>query len=83
QDLPANGMDARWLLSLCDGSSPLSQHLAHGITGHTTFLSGPEGGFSPAEEAGAASCGFTPVTLGPRTLRAETAALVALARLLA
>jgi 16S rRNA (uracil1498-N3)-methyltransferase len=47
-----------------------------------SFLSGPEGGLSPAEEASALSGGFQPVTLGPRVLRAETAALVALATLL-
>jgi 16S rRNA (uracil1498-N3)-methyltransferase len=37
---------------------------------------------SPAEEDAAIACGFTPVTLGPRTLRSETAPLAALARLL-
>lgn len=47
-----------------------------------TFLSGPEGGLSLAEEDTAVAAGFTPVTLGPRVLRAETAALVALAALL-
>ena len=47
-----------------------------------TFLSGPEGGLSPAEEDAALSCGFVPVTLGARVLRAETAALCALAALL-
>jgi 16S rRNA (uracil1498-N3)-methyltransferase len=47
-----------------------------------TFLSGPEGGLSSAEEDSAVACGFTPVTLGPRVLRAETAALCALAALL-
>ena len=51
---------------------------SHGIT----FLSGPEGGLSSAEEDSALACGFTPVTLGPRVLRAETAALCALAALL-
>jgi 16S rRNA (uracil1498-N3)-methyltransferase len=81
--LPAKTTDARWLLSLCEGSSPLAQHMAHGTAAHTHFLSGPEGGLSAAEEAAAAACGFTPVTLGPRILRAETAALTALARLLA
>jgi 16S rRNA (uracil1498-N3)-methyltransferase len=45
------------------------------------FLSGPEGGFSPAEENAALAAGFAPVNLGPRVLRAETAALTALARL--
>ena len=46
------------------------------------FLSGPEGGLSPAEEALAISHGFNPVTLGPRVLRSETAALAALVALL-
>jgi 16S rRNA (uracil1498-N3)-methyltransferase len=50
--------------------------------GAITFLSGPEGGLSNAEEEIALQCGFTPVTLGPRVLRAETAALAALAALL-
>jgi len=47
-----------------------------------TFLSGPEGGLSCAEEDAALALGFVPVTLGPRVLRAETAALAALAALL-
>ena len=47
-----------------------------------TFLSGPEGGLSPAEEAAALGAGFAPVTLGRRVLRSETAALAALAALL-
>jgi 16S rRNA (uracil1498-N3)-methyltransferase len=84
QTLPPKGHhDARWLLSLADGASPLRQHLAHGVAVSSTFLSGPEGGLSAVEEAAAAACGFAPVTLGPRVLRAETAALTALARLLA
>jgi 16S rRNA (uracil1498-N3)-methyltransferase len=83
QSLPPVATDTRWLLSLCEGSGPLHQHLTHGMPQRTTFLSGPEGGLSAAEEAVAAACGFTPVTLGPRVLRAETAALTALARLLA
>ena len=48
-------------------------------TPNFTFLSGPEGGLSPTEEAAALSAGFTPTTLGPRVLRAETAPLAALA----
>ena len=45
------------------------------------FLSGPEGGLSATEERSALAAGFTPVTLGARTLRAETAPLAALAAL--
>jgi 16S rRNA (uracil1498-N3)-methyltransferase len=52
------------------------------ITRSVTFLSGPEGGLSTAEEQVALSQGFQPVTLGKRVLRAETAALAALATLL-
>ena len=43
------------------------------------FLLGPEGGFSETEVACAQQEGFTPVSLGPRILRAETATLAATA----
>ncbi len=42
-----------------------------------SLLIGPEGGLSPAEIALAEAAGFTAVRLGPRVLRTETAALVA------
>lgn len=82
QTLVSKPSATRCLLSLGEGSIPLQQHLAHGIPQQTLFLSGPEGGFSAAEEATAVAAGFARVTLGPRILRAETAALAALARLL-
>lgn len=44
-----------------------------------SLLIGPEGGLSPTEIALAEVAGFTAVRLGPRVLRTETAALVALA----
>ncbi|WP_432723004.1 16S rRNA (uracil(1498)-N(3))-methyltransferase [Jeongeupia wiesaeckerbachi] len=46
------------------------------------MLVGPEGGLSSAEEALAIAAGFTPLVLGPRILRTETAgpALLALAQ---
>ena len=47
-----------------------------------TLLSGPEGGLTPQEEEQALSLGFKAVSLGPVTLRAETAAIAALAQLL-
>jgi len=47
--------------------------------GMLVVLSGPEGGFSPEEERAAGEAGFQPVRLGPRVLRTETAAVVALA----
>jgi len=40
---------------------------------------GPEGGFAEAEVAAARAAGFTTVSLAPRVLRAETAAIVAAA----
>jgi 16S rRNA (uracil1498-N3)-methyltransferase len=42
-------------------------------------LVGPEGGFAPDEVALAQRCGLTAIRLGPRVLRAETAALASLA----
>ena len=76
---PAGVRQARLLLSLQTGARALSAALTseHALT----FLSGPEGGLSPAEEAAAISCGFAPVTLGPRVLRAETAPLACLSLL--
>ncbi|UQZ89752.1 16S rRNA (uracil(1498)-N(3))-methyltransferase [Deltaproteobacteria bacterium Smac51] len=50
--------------------------------GSPLLVIGPEGGFSLAEEAILKAAGFKPRSLGPLTLRAETAALAALARLL-
>lgn len=44
-----------------------------------TLAVGPEGGFSSAEIAAARHTGFHVVSLGPRVLRAETAAIAALA----
>lgn len=43
-----------------------------------TLLSGPEGGFSDQEREQAKAAGFTPVRLGGRILRTETASLAAL-----
>ena len=70
---------ARCVLSLAPGTQPLTQWLQQ-LDGTTPVvcLSGPEGGLSPAEDALARTHGFAPVHLGPRVLRAETAALTAL-----
>lgn len=57
-------------------------HVGHGepfdlSTGDVTIAIGPEGGFSDDEVAVAASCGWQILSLGPRTLRVETAAIAA------
>lgn len=49
------------------------------IDGAVTLLTGPEGGFNATEIELAARAGFMPLSLGPRILRTETAALAAIA----
>lgn len=70
----------RCVLSLDPGAVALL-HLVVGRSEPVLLLSGPEGGLTEREEADALTAGFTPVTLGPRVLRAETAPLAALAAL--
>jgi len=72
--------DGRGLLLSLQASRPAADGLA--LEPRAMYLlSGPEGGLSPAEEASAMERGFVPTSLGPRVLRAETAALAALAAL--
>lgn len=64
-------------IMLCaDAETPLSQ-LAPDTSG-TIVLVGPEGGFSDDERDAARALDIATASLGPRTLRTETAALVAL-----
>lgn len=70
-----------------ESSAPMSQTLAteakqrggdsEAETNDIWLFVGPAGGFSEGEVALAREAGALPVTLGPRILRAETAALVA------
>jgi 16S rRNA (uracil1498-N3)-methyltransferase len=46
-----------------------------------TLISGPEGGFAPAEHDALAAASFISLGLGPRVLRAETAPVIAVALL--
>ncbi len=72
----------RLLLSLGADTRPWVQAMAGvGDAVAVTLLSGPEGGLSSAEENAALARGFKAVSLGPRTLRAETAPLACLALL--
>jgi len=50
---------------------------AHPAAPSLRVLIGPEGGFTDEEVEAARQAGYAPVSLGPRRLRAETAALVA------
>ena len=73
----------RFVLSLVDGTrlvtAAMQTAVAQAATTHDALiLSGPEGGLSPGEEQDAMTRGFVPLSLGPRVLRAETAALAAL-----
>lgn len=68
---------ARYLLSLRPETQALGALIGKS-TSAATFLSGPEGGLSMAEEEAAFAKGFQPVSLGNRVLRAETAGLAAL-----
>ncbi len=49
--------------------------------GKVVLLIGAEGGFTEAESDSALRCGFTPIRLGARVLRTETAAIAGLAAL--
>lgn len=70
----------RCLLSLREGTQVLGALLGHADPdAPLLFLSGPEGGLSPQEEERTVQVGFSAVSLGARVLRAETAALSALA----
>jgi 16S rRNA (uracil1498-N3)-methyltransferase len=63
---------------------PLREPVASGATPAAAILIviGPEGGFTDAEVSDAVAGGALAVSLGPRILRTETAALVVLAALL-
>ncbi len=61
-------------------SPHVTEKLSAGVRpGAVAILIGPEGGLSSNEMRAATDNGFTPLNLGPRVLRTETAALAALA----
>jgi 16S rRNA (uracil1498-N3)-methyltransferase len=76
---PPSSAASRFVLSLRAPQRPLAEAVPG--TGEITFLSGPEGGLSSAEEDAALASGFAALNLGPRVLRAETAPLAVLAAL--
>jgi 16S rRNA (uracil1498-N3)-methyltransferase len=78
---------AQQRLMLYEGPAPSLRALlaaplpadAAGVAGEVALLIGPEGGFEDSEVVAATAAGFLPCSLGSRILRAETAALAALA----
>lgn len=68
-----------------EGTQPLGEVLAQaraeGVPADVSVMVGSEGGFSPEEAERARSAGMTPVGLGKRILRTETAAVFVLAGL--
>jgi 16S rRNA (uracil1498-N3)-methyltransferase len=69
-------------LIFCDegGAPPLAQALRDVPAGPAAIFTGPEGGFDAHERDALRALPFvTPVSLGPRILRADTAALAAIA----
>jgi 16S rRNA (uracil1498-N3)-methyltransferase len=77
--IESDAKSERLMLSLDAQARPLLRQLGAASLAPLVFLSGPEGGLSPTEQALAGQHRFQPVTLGPRTLRADTAPLAALA----
>jgi len=89
EPLPLEKLLAGWppgrRLLFCDEAGeapPIAEALTgegRGAMGPCAVLTGPEGGFDPAERDVIRAWAFvTPVSLGPRILRADTAALAAL-----
>ena len=79
-DSAVAGWDAGRRLIFCDEAGEAPPMLKAALpAGPAAVLIGPEGGFSPDERARLRSAPFvTPVSLGPRILRADTAAIAAL-----
>jgi 16S rRNA (uracil1498-N3)-methyltransferase len=74
------GWDPARRILWCDEARVGMAVALSGAPGPWAVLTGPEGGFSEAERARLAALPFVvPVSLGPRILRADTAAVAALA----
>ncbi|WP_263375272.1 RsmE family RNA methyltransferase [Granulicella aggregans] len=69
----------RILLSETEQEVPLSAALQSSSAGELALAIGPEGGWTPEEMALFTTHAWQHVTLGPRILRAETAAIAAIA----
>lgn len=75
--LSAQKSDLRLVLYEGEGTILLKKVLETSKEGSVALMIGPEGGFAPVEVSEARLHGFLPVSLGPRILRTETAAISA------
>jgi 16S rRNA (uracil1498-N3)-methyltransferase len=75
------GGSYRYVLDENPGAAPLFQALPVARSAQDTIaiLAGPEGGWTEAERSSFTDAGWTPVSMGPLILRAETAVIAALA----
>jgi len=80
QDFLREGLEADLKIMLSEGEEHSLREAADVERAPSTILLavGPEGGWEAEEIAAARECGFVTVGFGPRTLRTETAGLVAL-----
>jgi 16S rRNA (uracil1498-N3)-methyltransferase len=76
-ELSAFAGQAAGVRYVADREAGVAAAVAVGASG-VTVLVGPEGGFTDDERAAIARAGFVGLPLGPRVLRAETAAVTAL-----
>jgi 16S rRNA (uracil1498-N3)-methyltransferase len=70
------------LLSLGPGARPLAERVVGPAPGAAWIAVGPEGGFEPKEAETLEASGWISTDLGPRTLRTETAGVIAAALVL-
>ncbi len=77
RDAAAEPVDVRLLLDEAAGAAPMLSALPVPLKSgaHLALMLGPEGGWTDEERATLTTAGWTPVSLGPQILRAETAAL--------
>jgi 16S rRNA (uracil1498-N3)-methyltransferase len=79
EDALASTVTHRFVLDERAQGNSLGSALPQTETDGIAILTGPEGGWTDEERASFTSAGWTPVSMGPLILRAETAAIAALA----
>ena len=72
------GYDLKLIAAISDKAIKLKDVLKNSSGTKIAIAIGPEGDFTPEETEGARSAGFRIVSLGPRILKSDTAALAAL-----